>query len=76
MNETGLKLLVDLGVSGLSIFLLYRLADRWAGLFKDSQRELLLAVRVVAAKQEEIKSWLRELAGERKAGRREEANNE
>jgi hypothetical protein len=77
--------LADLGTSGLMIFVIWRLADKWAGKFlaaqegqaqamsslaqavKDGQgeqREVLLAVRVMATKLDEVKEEIRTLRQE------------
>lgn len=71
-----------LGTTGLIIFVIWKLVDRWAGRFLEvqdrqasamgelaaavrdgqgEQRELLLAVRVLAQKVDETKQWVREL---------------
>ena len=73
----------NIGSSGLLIFVLYRLLDKWAGRFLDAQesqaaamadlansvkessgeqRDVLMALRVLATKQEENLQWTKEIA--------------
>ncbi|MDE2097840.1 MAG: hypothetical protein KGL39_11375 [Patescibacteria group bacterium] len=77
------KVVENIGVSGLWVILIYRLANIWAARFLDAQkeqahamselasavkdsmgdqREVLLAVRVLATKQDETRMWIQELA--------------
>jgi hypothetical protein len=72
-----------LGTTGLIIWVMWKLVDRWAGRFLEvqskqaeamgaladavrggqgEQRELLIAVRVLATKVDETKEWVKELS--------------
>ncbi len=85
MNEYSLavKIVESLGTTGLIIFVVWKLVDRWAGQFlgaqnkqaqamadlaaavregQGEQRELLIAVRVLATKVDETKAWVKELS--------------
>jgi hypothetical protein len=90
------KIIESLGSSGLLIFVVWRLLDKWAARFLDAQklqadamgalalavketagaavtaaeaqRELLMAVRVLSAKQDETKEWLKELLSTQRMG--------
>ncbi len=76
------KLAVNLGFSGMLLYVIWKLTDKWAGKFLDvqaaqakamaelaaavkenqgEQREVLLAVRVLAVKVDETKGWIRDL---------------
>jgi hypothetical protein len=85
-----LRVVENLGVAGLLLFVVYKLADRWAGKFLTSfteqskvivtqtgalvdlatavreshseQRDLVLAVRVLATKVEATRGWVREIS--------------
>lgn len=84
MNEYTLlaKIVESLGTTGLIIWVIWKLVDKWAGRFlevqarqatamgdlatavKESQgeqREVLLAVRVLASKLDEQKGWIKDL---------------
>ncbi|KKM81376.1 hypothetical protein LCGC14_1330350 [marine sediment metagenome] len=96
MSEYSLlaKIVESLGTTGLIIFVVWKLVDRWAGRFlavqhkqaeamgdlaasvregQGEQREVLMAVRVLAAKMDEMQGWVKELnasiRGREKAGR-------
>jgi len=77
------EIVKTLGISGLIVYVGWKLVDKWAGLFlevqkqqaeamgalasavKDGQgeqRELLIAVRVLATKVDETKNWVKELS--------------
>jgi len=76
------KIVESLGITGLMLFVIWKLVDKWAGKFLEvqgqqakgmgdlaaavreatgDQRELLLAVRVLATKVDEQKAWIKEL---------------
>ncbi len=76
------KIVESLGITGLMLFVIWKLVDKWAGQFlavqgkqatamgdlaaavreaTGDQRELLLAVRVLATKVDEQKNWIKEL---------------
>lgn len=85
-----IKIVEGLGTTGLIIFVVWKLVDRWAGQFlgaqkeqttamcdqakamaalasavgagQGEQRELLIAVRVLAGKVDETKAWVKELS--------------
>lgn len=83
------KIIETLGTTGLIVWVIWKLVDRWAGKFLDVQikqatamgaqavslgalaegvrqgqgedRELLIAVRVLATKVDETKAWVKQL---------------
>ena len=84
MSEYSLlgKIIESLGTTGLVIFVVWKLVDKWAGKFLDvqnkqavamgdlahsiregqgEQQDLVLAVRVLASKFEEVRGWVKEL---------------
>lgn len=84
MGDWGIigRVVENIGSSGLVLFLLYKLLDKWAARFLDAQeaqaksmgelatavketsgdqRDLLMAVRVLATKQDETREWVKEL---------------
>jgi hypothetical protein len=88
------KIVENLGTTGLIIFVIWKMVDRWAGRFLEvqdrqakamgdlaacvrdgqgEQRELLIAVRVLATKVDETKAWVKELSDHVMGGGKGEA---